>query len=167
MKKSTARIIVVAVSILVVLNVLLIAVLWSKQGRPEKKRGRPIEEINAFIIEELELDEQQAQVFTELSLRHHQIQRQNMESFRKTKSELNARLINGGEDEMDSLITAIATITESKEKELYRFFKEVLIICNDDQKKRLQSVFVEATGRPPYGRMPFNQKGSKDPRPPR
>ncbi len=157
--------IVASVVVLSIINVVLIGLMWGERKSNRPFERRPVEEINAFIIREIGFDDQQAKAFKELSVKHHRIQLQNQGEFQRIKDEINKLMLTGEDAKMDSLIARFADVCVQKESELYRFFKEVLIICNGDQKRRLQKVFFEATGPPQYARVPF--EGSKDQRPPR
>ncbi len=166
MNKTTAQIIVVSVIALVIVNITLLGLMWRDKKNYRPRERRPVKEINAFIIREIGFDRQQAEIFIELSNKHHQVQRQNQDQFRRIKDEINKLMLEGEDAKMDSLIAQFADVCVLKEAELYRFFKEVLVICNDEQKSRLQKVFFEATGPPPYARMPFDNdaKGQRPPR---
>ncbi len=166
MNKNTTRLIVLAVLTLAVLNMLLIGMVWTKKS-PDRSRGpRPIEEVNEFIIRELDFNAEQAQAFRELANDHHRIQRGNNEAFRQAKRDINQILIRKGSVDIDSASVKLAEITARKEKEFYQFMEKVLEICNEDQKRRLGRVFLEATGPPEHARMPFNEQ-VKPPPPPR
>lgn len=157
MKKSTARLIVIAVSVLIMLNVVLIGLLWTKKGQAKNELRRPIEEVNAFIIRELDLTKDQAKDFIEISKRHRQAQSKNQEEFRRRKFDLNTRMMEGEVINFDSASAKLAEVTLNKEREFYRFFTETMAICDDEQKRKLQRVFFEATGPPEHGQPRFRK----------
>lgn len=157
MKKTTARLIVITVSVLIVLNTVLIGLLWAKKGPAKQVDRRPLEEVNAFIIRELQLNEEQASAFIEISKEHRQAQAQNQEEFRRRKFDLNTRMMEGEVIDFDSAAAKLAEVTLNKEREFYRFFSETMAICNDEQKRQLQRVFFEATGPPEHGKTPFRK----------
>ncbi|MEP1094700.1 MAG: hypothetical protein ABJG78_06290 [Cyclobacteriaceae bacterium] len=158
MKKSTAQIIVIAVIALIILNVTLIGLMWGNKKEHNPKERRPIEEINDFIIKEIGFNKQQAEAFVLLSQKHHQAQRANQNEFKRIKDQLNSLMLKGEQSEVDSLISQFAEVATTRETELFRFFREVLLICDDEQKQRLQHVFFQATGPPEYAKMPFDEK---------
>ncbi len=166
MTKTTAQIIIASVIVLVIINATLIALMWGERKSKGPPERIPIEEINAFIIKEIGFDQKQAEKFIEFSNKHHRIQRENQGQFKKIKDQINQLLLEGDDVKMDSLINELADVSVRRESELYRFFKDVIVICNEEQKRKLQKVFFEATGPPEYARVPF-ENGPRGPRPPR
>lgn len=150
MKKTTARLIIIAVSTLIIVNLVLIVLIWSKKEDERVARPkRTIEEVNDFMVKELELNASQATAFLEISKRHRVIQERNQEEFRRRKMELNSQMIRGKSLDFDSASARLAEVMISKEREFFRFFAEALTICDEEQKKKLQQVFTEAIGPPP------------------
>ena len=119
---------------------------------------RPIEETNAFIIKEIGFDEKQANAFILLAQEHHQQQIANQNEFRRVKDQMNSLMLKGEDQQMDSLISQFGDLATKREIHLYSFFKKVLLICNEEQKRRLQHVFFQATGPPDYAKIPLNRQ---------
>lgn len=166
MKKNTARLIVIAVVATIIINVILITMIWSKDSSSVSKKGpAPIEEINAYIIKEMGYDEEQAEQYKRISIVHHETQRNLHIEYREIKHRLTRSMFDQNEDEVQRLLEDLTEVVQEKEMELYRFFKEVAQISSDGQERKFGRIFREATGAPEYERNPMDKP--KGPRPPK
>lgn len=145
MNKSTAKLIVVIVITLSVINVSLIALIWSRTNGSAVGKPNDIHQINSFVIEELDFNEEDAKAFKTLAEIHHQNQKENQKKYRLLKRSINSQLLSDDSIDIDSLSMELAELSVLKEKEFYRFMQEVMKICDDDQKAKLTDVFLKAT----------------------
>ena len=134
-----------------------------KKEKSQYTRKSP-DAINEFVIKELDFNNNQAEQFRPLSKEHRSKQVALQEDFRYIKRQMNRNLLDSNEVETDSLISLLGEITVNREKALLSFFSEVLKFCTDDQKGRLQQVFLEATRPPDHAKIPMSVEKKHHPR---
>ena len=165
MKKRTARLIIIAVIVTIVVNGALIIMLWSKDS--SSIPSPPVlEDINSFIIKEMAYDQDQANQFRSISQQHHETQFELQMNYRNIKHRLNRAMVAKEDSVVHELIAVLTDVVREKETELFRFFSEVRTINTEEQQKRFAKIFREATGAPEYERNPM-QRRSKNPHPPK
>ncbi len=167
MKKSTARLIIIAVIVTILLNVILISMSFIKTSPQSRRTPPPIEQINEFIISEMEYDSDQARRFKSVASQHHENQRQHQARYREIKRRLNRAMLNQNKKEVDKLMNDLTKVVKDKEMELYKFFSEIQEISSPEQMRRFGRIFREATGAPEYERNPMDGEGARFPRPPK
>ncbi len=156
MKKSTARLIVFAVVVMIALNGILIWTLLDDKSKSSQKERPPISELNDFIISEMGFDEEDAITFRKFARRHHENQMQIQANYRDIKRRLNAAMIDQDNEEVDFLIEELSKSVIKKEQELFRFFSDVMGIIDESDRMKFGRIFREATGAPQHARMPMN-----------
>ena len=119
MKKHTARLIIIAAIITIVVNGILISMLWSKNASTPA-RPPAVEEINSFIIEEIGYDKAQAEQFREISQRHHENQFELQMDYRNIKLRLNRAMVAQEDSVAHVLIEQLSGVVREKEKELFQ-----------------------------------------------
>lgn len=164
MKKATARLIVIAVIAMIILNGILIAMLWTKQDPSMRQMRPPISEVNDFIIEEMGFDEATATKFRNIADQHYQNQLEHQTRYREIKRQLNHAMISQNREETELLLNELADAVKDKELELFRFFSDIKSITNEQQRE-FGRIFREATGPPEYERVPMGQDQPHRPRP--
>lgn len=165
MKKATARLIVIAVIAMIILNGILIAMLWTKQDKSMRQMRPPISEVNDFIIEEMGFDQANATKFRNIADQHYQNQLEHQTRYREIKRQLNHAMISQNREEVELLLNELADAVKDKELELFRFFSDIKSITNEQQEREFGRIFREATGPPEYERVPMGQDQPHRPRP--
>lgn len=165
MKKNTARLIIAAVIVMIILNGILISLWWSNQSQRKIEPRPTITIINEFIIQEMGFDEHASTEFIAFAERHHHNQMQLQRRYRDIKGRLNMAMLNQHRNEADTLINELSDVVKNKELELYRFFSDVMSISNEDQRNKFGRIFREATGAPEYGRLPLGNSPNHRPPP--
>lgn len=166
MKKNTARLIVLVVTLMIVLNGILIALLWNKQSPKNRIQRAPITEVNEYIIQEMGFDEETAAKFKGIAKHHHENQLIHQKKYREVKHLLNKAMISQNKEESEKLLNELTETVKVKELELYRFFSEVRKIMNEEEQNTFGQIFREATGAPEYEKLPMNG-GHDRPHPPK
>ncbi|MEO9871098.1 hypothetical protein [Ekhidna sp.] len=167
MKTLTARLIVIAVIIMVLLNGGLLILLWNSQAAPNKRELPSIEEINNFIIVEMGYDNQTADAFIKIAETHRSNQHKFQGKYRELKRELNMSMLEQDDERVNIILDDLAAIVKKKELELYRFFSEVMKISSPEQQRSFGRIFREATGAPEYERIPMDRDNTRPPHPPK
>lgn len=167
MKKTTARLIVLAVVVMIFLNGTLVLLLWTDKPSPTRLERPQVDEINEFIIREMGFDESTANKFIVISREHHQNQIGFQIRYREIKRKLNNATIAQDKDEAQRLMEDLTAVVKAKEEELYRFFSEVMKITTRKQQEEFGRIFRQATGAPEYGRIPLGGEPNHPPRPKR
>lgn len=165
MKKNTARLIVLAVVVMILLNGVLIALLWTKQSPIKRQQHPQMTEVNDFIIRELGLDEETAASFRSMAAKHHKNQLELQMRYREIKRQLNRAMISQDKDRAEPLLDDLTEVVKAKELELYHFFTEVMSLINEKQQREFGRIFREATGAPEYERIPLDGNSSHPPHP--
>ncbi len=166
MKKNTARLIVLAVILMIVLNGILITLLWYKQSPKNRIQRTPVTKVNEYIIQEMGFDEETAAKFIRIAKQHYDNQLVHQKKYREVKHQLNKAMINQNKEESEKRLNELTETVKAKELELYRFFSEVRKIMNEEQQDAFGQIFREATGAPDYERLPMNG-GHDRPHPPK
>lgn len=166
MKKNTARLIVIAVLIMILLNAALVSLLWSNDETATSQRTQ-VTEVNDYIIEEMGFDEAAADQFRKIAAQHHENQIQIQGRYREIKRKLNLAMISQNQQEAELLLEQLLKAVREKENELYRFFAEVMKITSEEQKLKFGKIFRDATGAPDYERVPMKGKEDHPPHPKR
>ncbi len=165
MNKNTARLIVLAVIAMLILNGVLITMLWTNQSPTQKPQRPRISEINDFIISELKFDDETAAKFRLVSNDHHEKQVELQMKYRDIKRRLNRAMFDQDEEKINVLLNNLTAIVKTKELELFRFFNEIKKITNEEQQREFGRIFREATGPPDYERNPMDGETNRQPPP--
>jgi len=138
---KTNTLLKIAFLIMVVLNIALIAMMLGKQKMPPQRKTP---EIKSVIIEKLQLDEKQIEIYSELAENHHQrmskINQAQKPLIREYFSFLKLEDQNSGT--RDSLLAEINLLESDKLILTYAHFEELKEICNPSQ----QALFDEVIG---------------------
>ena len=123
-----------------------------------------------FIAKQLEFDDSQTQKFEKLDMEHRENINMLLEDIRELKDSLFDRLSDETVDdsEIDAIASRIANKEKTKELEIFRFFKAVEKLCNDNQKELLKSIIKDALSRqgPPWRNAPPRRRPGEEGRPP-
>lgn len=164
MKKNTARLIVFTVLIMILINAVLVSLLWGNR-EPARTHRPNVSAVDNYIIEEMGFDNATADQFRMIAARHHENQIQIQVRYREIKSKLNFAMINQNQQEAERLLEQLLGAVRDKEKELYRFFSEVMEITSEEQGLRFGKIFRAATGAPEYERVPMSGREDRPPHP--
>ncbi|WP_350292155.1 hypothetical protein [uncultured Croceitalea sp.] len=143
---------------LVLMNGFFLFNHFSKSGRSDPRR---LGSAN-FISKQLEFDVKQTQQFKDLEVVHREKMRSLLDDLRELKSKLFEKLSDDtvNPSEIDAITTLIGDKEKAKELETFRFFREVVEMCNKNQKEQFTSIIKGAMhhkgpargNRPPRGR---------------
>lgn len=101
------------------------------------------------MVEELNFNQEQQEAYNKMRSEHFD----KMKSYSKRIGELKEEMYsNTGEDEvskvfLDSVIDLIAIEEKNKDLEMYKHFRDVREICNDEQKAQLSKIINDAIKR--------------------
>ncbi|WP_436517466.1 hypothetical protein [Ekhidna sp. To15] len=165
MKKTTIRLIILAVIVMILLNGVLITLLWTKQSPDKGYQKTQITEVNDFIIRELGFDKETSESFRSIAAQHHNNQIELQKRYRDIKRQLNRAMISQDKEKAELLLEDLTEVVKAKELELFRFFSEVRTITNKQQQREFGRIFREATGAPDYERIPMEDNSNRPPRP--
>lgn len=155
MKKNTLLYLILIV--LIVINGIFIYVFLNRPDiSPTKQKGNPTE----FIATELGFNEVQLEKLKLLDQSHRENMERNDNEIRGLKdqlfSNLSKSLLNASD--IDSITSLIGLKEKEKDMNLFKHFRSIQEICDDDQKERLQLLLKDALrpigrrgreGRPP------------------
>ncbi|MGV6831574.1 MAG: Spy/CpxP family protein refolding chaperone [bacterium] len=140
MKKNT---------ILYILLIFLLGVngyfIYNQINTTSKERD-PRKTPMQFIAEELAFDQKQLSEFEKLSASHQEEMRIVSDKIRKEKDQFFRMLSDSdiSEREVDSVATKMSIIEKEKELIIFRHFKEIQQLCNEDQKQKFSKILRRA-----------------------
>ena len=162
MKKNLLLYILLA--FLIVVNGLF---LYNYLGRPDGKEPKARKEPGAFIAKELNFDASQMQQFRMLGKEHHKKMRTISDDIKILKDAMFNKISDASIDaqEIDSVTTLIGMKEKAKEAEVFYHFRAIQAICNDEQKKRFNTLIDDARHKnaPPGQRPPGQRPPRKGP----
>jgi protein CpxP len=139
------KLLTIAVSILIGVNVAIVCMVWSRPHPPRPERHGP----SAEIIRELDFQGEQLRQFEQLRDEHHQAMMAIEEKGRHTHDALFG-LIKTGQDSSalaDSLINEIAADRKQIESVTYHHIAQVRKICSPEQQKKFDAIIVNLMAR--------------------
>lgn len=149
MKKSIALPIIISSIVLLTINSYFII---SSAGKPPILQKPSLSEVNGFIADRMEFDENQRKLFLEVAENHHNRHVNLLKEYQNKKRQLNELMIEGDKVEVNQLIKELSSIVEQKESELFLFFQKVFEFSTEEQKRRFGKIFAEATRQPEYAK---------------
>jgi Spy/CpxP family protein refolding chaperone len=135
---------IIVVVLLIANSASMLYFWWNKRDNGPEQNGP--QDAKAFIIKELELNEQQKLAYQELREEHQKKLRDLHESFKDAKEHLFDLL--DQENPSDSLVEQAslhaAQIQQQIEMATFDHFKKLKALCNAEQKKKFDSIIREA-----------------------
>ncbi|MBR9919737.1 MAG: periplasmic heavy metal sensor [Bacteroidetes bacterium] len=144
---------VVALSLLVLLNLALMTFLFFKPGPPPHLPNPQVREI---IISQLNFNDQQAADYEKLIREHQQQIREKQEEIRQLKQDLYKQLISEDLQRKENIIEHLGSLQMEIEQVHYNHFESIKELCTPDQlpafeqlSEDLARLFASGAPRPP------------------
>ncbi|MEI9810894.1 MAG: hypothetical protein WDO16_25130 [Bacteroidota bacterium] len=154
------RFLTATVILLLLLNIGTLVYLFLSRHK-EERRLPPGRSASGYIIEQLQLDAQQQQQFSDLRMQHQAIAGAAHREDRRLHDIYFSLLKTDNPDraKADSVSALIAAQRSLMESATFAHFKELRKLCRDDQKKRFDTIIDEIARRigpngPPPGGPP-------------
>jgi len=143
--------------------------LYNYLGSGEKDATSKPERPGDFLVKELGFDETQQEQFTALGKKHHHRMEGLSEDIRGLKDDMFKGLSDEAlmEVNIDSIAILIGEKEAAKDLEIFRHFKQVQNLCNDEQKGKFSKIIEDALRRaggnqgPPRGERPDGSRPSR------
>jgi len=166
---SNIKFLWIIILILVVLNIASITAVWIEERGDEAPVLRERAMMNRrdhFLKRELNFTPHQQAQFDSLLEKHRDQLEAKMEEIRTLREELLGMMRNQEfTGEAENIVRQIGEKQSELELMNYQHFKEVLAICNEEQKQIFLQTIRRAVG-PHHGRPGFNEKEDQFPRGP-
>ena len=134
------------VAVLVVLNVALLAFLWTSKKNDVNYTNRPGDG-RAYLIKSLKLNDKQQQQFDSLRKNHFEQMTSYNEEMRRLKDELFDNLHQPAIGNIDSITNRIGEIQSKIDLQTFRHFSAVRAMLNEDQKSKFDITIKDVLHR--------------------